>query len=164
MALRSVRLLAQGDLKQGAPVAPRPPARAATPAVTSGRPRDVDLQDRLRKMASARAQQKAAAQAAEAAACKRRTKRKKTALPGLITFKTMRIQVPCTISDMSGTGARLDFPETIRQSFGELEHLPGKCTLVMRADRLQVECEIVWRRDGGAGVRFLGPPVPVIRR
>lgn len=159
MALRTPRISAQ---TQPAPGSSRTLAASdalpVLPQMPTSRPRDTVLQERLRKIAAAQAVEKAAA---EQAPCNRRTRRKSTSLPGLITFKTMRLQVPCTIADMSGTGARLVLPATTSQTFGDLEHLPKQITLVMRADRMQVECEIKWRRTGSLGVRFLGPPVPL---
>jgi hypothetical protein len=126
------------------------------PAVKSAKPRDPALQERLRHIAETRAQQKAAAESAD---CKRRGKRKQTTLPGLIMFKSMRTQVPCTIADMSGTGARLTLNPSVARAH-DVEHFPAECTLVMRTDRMAVACEIVWRRDASLGVRYLGPPKP----
>jgi hypothetical protein len=128
------------------------------PRVTPARPRDQDFQDRIRQTATQRAAAEADAVTAD---CKRRSRRKPTTLPGLITFKTMRLQVPCTISDMSGSGARLTLPAGTARTYGDLEHLPDRLTLVMRVDRMQVDCEIKWRRPASLGVRFLGPPQPI---
>lgn len=133
----------------------RPPA---LPRFATARPRDQSLQERIRQTATQRAAIKAEAEAVD---CKRRSRRKTTTLPGLITFKTMRLQVPCTISDMSGSGARLTLPAGSTRTYGDLDHLPDRLTLVMRVDRMQVDCEIKWRRPGSIGVRFLGPPQPI---
>lgn len=94
-------------------------------------------------------------------ACNRRAKRKPMALPGLITFPNMRVTVNCVIADMSGTGAKLAIPAATAAQFGDLEHLPNRMTLLMLTDRLQVDCEVRWRRSGKLGVRFLGPPCPM---
>ncbi len=132
------------------------------PAKTPAKPRDAALQERLKLVAAAKTEKRlAATTAADAAACKRRARRKSTALPGLITFRTMRLQIACTIADMSGTGARLVLPISTAQSFGDLEHLPDQLVLVIRTDRVQLDCEIKWRRVGSLGVRFLGPPAPL---
>ena len=160
MTLRSPRILGAGlaptRVNQGrACRAERPEGLPQTKPATS---RDDALQTRLRQIAARQAATQAAAEPDE---CKRRVRRKQTSLPGLITFKSMRLQVPCTIADMSGTGARLKLPAGASQSFGDLEHLPDRITLVLRADRMQVDCEIKWRRTGSLGVRFLGPPVPL---
>jgi hypothetical protein len=114
-------------------------------------------------MAAARAEQKAAAEATEASACNRRTRRKATALPGLLMFKGMRMQVACTIADMSVTGARITISEVTAKTFGDMEHLPDKAILVMRADHMQVDCEVKWRKPGSIGLRFLGPPVALAK-
>lgn len=118
------------------------------------------LQTRMKTMALARANAKAASDA-DSEACKRRSRRKETALPAMLTFHNMRLTVPCTVADMSGSGAKLSFPSTMQQQFGDMEHLPEKCILVLKADRLQVDVQIMWRRQGKIGVRFLTPPRPM---
>jgi len=128
------------------------------PQLKASRPRDQVFQERLRRTAAQRAEGKAVAESTD---CKRRSRRKATTLPGLMTFKTMRLQVQCTIADMSGSGARLVLPAGTARTYGDLEHLPTNLTLVMRVDRMQVDCEIAWRRPGSLGVRFLGPPKPL---
>jgi hypothetical protein len=128
------------------------------PALKPARPRDPELVERLRRIAESRARRQAAATDVE---CKRKGRRKQTALPGLLTFKSMRAQVPCTIADMSGTGARLTLSHATARSFGDVEHLSAQCTLVIRADRMQVQCEIMWREGTSLGVRFLGAPQPL---
>lgn len=100
----------------------------------------------------------------EQATNNRRAKRKPTSLPALVTFQNMRISVQCTVADMSGTGAKLTFTKAAINQYGDLEHMPDQFTLVLRADRMQVDCEIKWRREGQIGVRFLGPPKPVEAR
>jgi len=41
-----------------------------------------------------------------------------------------------------------------------MTHLPDRFTLVLRQDKMDVDCEIVWREDWIIGVRFLGFPRP----
>lgn len=93
----------------------------------------------------------------------RRMKRRATTLPGLITFRNLRLQLPCTIADLSVTGARLNLWPAGRSVIGNLDDLPDEMVLVMRADRMQVACEVRWRRQDSLGVRFLGPPQPLAR-
>ncbi len=102
--------------------------------------------------------------AAEASACNRRSKRRQTALPGMMTFKGMRVGVVCTVIDMSGTGARIELPASSIKQLGGSDLLPDELTLILKADRMQVQCEVKWRRNGRIGVRFLGPPRPMERR
>lgn len=106
-----------------------------------------------------------AQRAAEAAKgdCNRKSKRRATALPAMMTFKGMRVAVPCTVIDMSGTGARLELPPSSIKQYGDADHLPDEMVLVLRADRMQVDCDIKWRRGGRIGVRFRGPPKPMNR-
>jgi len=144
--------------------AAHPGAIEAAKTLTRDEPADPPrglLQDRVRQVVAPKAAPTSSTTEVE---CKRRSRRKPTALPGLITFKTMRLQVPCTIADMSGSGARLQLTASGAASFGDLEHLPDRIVLVLRADRMQVECEIKWRRPGSLGVRFLGPQVPLAAR
>jgi len=102
-----------------------------------------------------------AGRAAESMECNRRSRRRSTALPALMAFHNMRVTVPCTVTDMSGTGARLELPPSSIKQFGDGEHLPDRLMLVLKADRMQVECEVKWRRAGRIGVRFLAPPRPM---
>ncbi|MEZ5851950.1 MAG: PilZ domain-containing protein [Hyphomicrobiaceae bacterium] len=133
------------------------PAQDNTPERTASV--QVDVRER---MAAALARKHVPAQQdAEAEVCNRRAKRKPTSLPAMITFPNMRVTVNCTIIDMSGTGAKLSITAATVAQFGDLEHLPGKMTLVMLTDKMQVECEVRWRSAGKLGVRFLGPPRPM---
>lgn len=118
----------------------------------------MSLQNRVRIIAMGRA-----AAAPQTEHCNRRSKRKPTALPAGLTFKGMRIAVPCTVADMSGTGAKIVLPAAAQYSFGDLEHLPSKLTLQLKADCMEIDCEVVWRRQGKLGLRFLSPPRPVPR-
>jgi len=92
---------------------------------------------------------------------KRRMKRRPLALPGIITFRHMRLQVPCTIADLSITGARLAVMPSGTSQLGDLNHLPDEIILIMRLDRMQVTCTVQWRQGTQLGVRFLGPPTPL---
>lgn len=68
--------------------------------------------------------------------------------------------VPCTIVNMSTTGACLaltDLPPNTDNSL----HLPAYFTLAIRVDRMEIDCGIVWRRGGQIGVRFLAAPRPM---
>lgn len=118
----------------------------------------MSLQERMKSMALKRVRQEAAVAAAEH--CGRRSKRKMTSLPGTITFPNLRVQVQCTILDMSGSGAQLELTEASQKQFGDIDHLPSRIVLIMRADRMQVDSEMVWRSGIRVGVRFLGPPRP----
>ncbi len=120
------------------------------------------LQARAKLVSQAMERAKALRAAEEAqSACNRKSKRRTTALPAMMTFKAMRVSVPCTVVDMSGTGARLELPPASLKQYGDADHLPDEMVLVLRADRMQVDCEVKWRRGGKIGVRFRGPPRPM---
>jgi hypothetical protein len=90
-----------------------------------------------------------------------RARRKETSLPGLMTFRNLRLELPCTIADLSATGARLYVPPTSLRLIGNLEHLPNELMLALRSDRTEVPCEIRWRRTNSLGVRFKGLALPI---
>ena len=56
---------------------------------------------------------------------------------------------PCTVRDISVSGAALDFQDQIR-----LIGIPEKFTLMLPDDGLTLSCRVVWRRDYRMGVTF----------
>lgn len=161
MAFGNSRLFSRN--KEASPSPVSKPAGDRSPGVTQvalPKPRNEALQERLRDIARAKAEQRSQSDVTD---CKRRSRRKTMTLAGLITFKTMRQQITCTIVDMSGTGAKLNVPAAVARAYGDMEHLPTQLSLVMRADRMKVDCEIAWRRPTSIGVRFLGPPKPIAK-
>ena len=114
-------------------------------------------QDRIKSITAARAT--AAKPAADTTgSCNRRSRRKSTALPAILTFPNMRLAVPCTVTDMSGSGAKVAIGDSSESTVGDVDDLPNRLTLILRADHMQVDCDVVWRRAGRLGLRFLGPP------
>lgn len=120
----------------------------------------MSLELRMKTMALKRAAVKAEVPGPEEA-CNRRSRRKSMALPAQMTFNNLRLTVPCTVADMSGSGARIALSGAMSHQYGDMEHLPKRLFLVLRADRMQIDCEIVWRRSGQLGLRFLSPPRPL---
>ena len=120
----------------------------------------MSLQSRMKAIGSARAAAPIARE--ETPPCKRRSRRKPLAIPGLLTFPNMRLAVPCTVTDMSGDGARVSLTPS-PDSQRDVNDLPKRLTLVMRLDHLFVDCDVVWRREGKIGLRFLGSPQPMPR-
>jgi len=53
---------------------------------------------------------------------------------------------PCTVRDLSATGAALDFPDLIR--------IPDEFTLFLPEEGLKLPCHVVWRREYRVGVAF----------
>ncbi len=64
--------------------------------------------------------------------------------------------IACTIRDTSSTGARL---EVIAQRGGNIsrDRIPDQFTLFMPADRLEVDCQVMWRQGAMVGVRYTSP-------
>jgi hypothetical protein len=56
---------------------------------------------------------------------------------------------PCTVRDISLTGAAIEFPERV-----SVIPIKKAFTLVMPDDRLKLPCRIVWQRDYRMGVTF----------
>lgn len=55
-------------------------------------------------------------------------------------------KIPCTIRDLSVTGAALEISGVHR--------IPAEFNLVMPEDGLKLPCRVVWRRDYRLGVTF----------
>ncbi|MAY61385.1 MAG: hypothetical protein CML29_04175 [Rhizobiales bacterium] len=56
--------------------------------------------------------------------------------------------VPCTVKDLSDTGAKIIFED------GFL--VPDKFTLFIEVDGIKIDCERVWTKGRSCGVRFTG--------
>jgi PilZ domain-containing protein len=59
--------------------------------------------------------------------------------------------IPCTVRDLSETGAKVKFDEGW--------FVPDRFTLFIDVDGIKVDCERVWFRGRDCGVRFVGPIV-----
>jgi hypothetical protein len=68
---------------------------------------------------------------------------------GLAACVTWPRPVPCTIADVSATGARL--------TTEYMDLLPDVFDLAMNADIMR-KCRVVWRKKGELGVKFLPNP------
>ena len=93
----------------------------------------------------------------------RRAPRKSSVIGGTITSKSMVAERPCKIVDMSATGAKIRLMPTSDQTRGLPSGVPDEFTLVLRVDRIEVDCEVAWRKDREFGVRFKGVPRPLAK-
>lgn len=98
------------------------------------------------------------------AANKRRSNRKSGKTPGLIYPGGVAASIPCTIADQSGLGARLLMQPGWVNPFRGLSSLGEKFTLVMRLDRMEVDCEIVRIAENEMGVKYTSLLRPVARK
>ena len=71
--------------------------------------------------------------------------RYRVAKPAQIEFG--RDKAPCTIRDLSVTGAAL-------QLSGRSATIPAAFTLIVPEDKLKIPCRVVWRRAYRIGVAF----------
>lgn len=90
--------------------------------------------------------------------------RKPSRMPGLIFPGGTMASIPCTIADQSIGGARLIMQPGWVNPFRGESSLKERLTLVMRLDRVEVECEIVRIEDNEMGVKFLSMMRPLSRK
>jgi PilZ domain len=95
---------------------------------------------------------------------KRQSRRKAYRTPGLIYPGGVAASIPCMITDQSVTGAQLLMQPGWVNPFRGISSLNERFTLVMRVDRMQVECEIVRLDDNTMGVRFVSVAKPIAAR
>jgi PilZ domain len=92
---------------------------------------------------------------------RRMAPRRRSTVPGLIYPDGKRTPVPCTIADMSVTGARLTFKKGWGDPFGLTAKALEDCLLVIRHDRVMYQCKVIRREDNEVGVRFLSAAQPL---
>jgi len=68
----------------------------------------------------------------------------------IILFNDRKSTLPCTVRDLSSTGARLRVESSIT--------VPGTFILVIELDGFEADCEVVHRRAKDLGVKFTSPP------
>lgn len=93
----------------------------------------------------------------------RKAPRKSSVIGGMITAKSMVAERPCKIVDMSATGARIRLMPTSDQTRGLPAGVPEEFTLVMKVDRLEVDCVVAWRKERELGIKFRGVPRPLAK-
>lgn len=74
--------------------------------------------------------------------------RRRILKPGTITFNGGGID--CTVRNISETGAALEVASPVG--------IPKDVTLIVEADNLKRECQVVWRKEKRIGVAFSKPP------
>jgi len=78
---------------------------------------------------------------------KRRLARHRILKGGLITVAGHHTAIPCTVRDLTESGARLRLQDAASL-------LPEPFELMIEIDGLEAECQVVWRRGGELGVSF----------
>lgn len=87
---------------------------------------------------------------------KRGAPRKVENLPAYITYTGVSNVIPGRVVDMSATGVRVELMPKGRASGVPFIELPEQFVLVLRLDRMEVDCQRIWQRDWFVGARFLG--------
>jgi hypothetical protein len=76
--------------------------------------------------------------------------RRRVLKSGIIAFNDRYSALPCTVRNLSTTGAHLRAEGSI--------NTPNTFELLIELDGFEANCEVVWRRDKEMGVRFLSAP------
>lgn len=95
---------------------------------------------------------------------KRWSSRRESASPGLVFPGGIAASIPCLIADQSVTGARLVMQPGWVNPFNGRSSIGQAFKLVMRVDRVEVDCEIVRIEENEIGVRFLSVMRPLVRK
>ena len=88
---------------------------------------------------------------------KRWAKRKLRNSVGTILFPGITVPYNCIIRDTSSTGARIEMIADKYNQDAATESVPNDFTLFITLDRMQVECQTMWRRGSKMGIRFTSP-------
>ncbi len=99
----------------------------------------------------------------EKGAEERRCPRRRVLVPGLINVPGYRLAIPCRVLDMSATGAGTVLDVGPRDRIKLARELPENLVLVLRHDRVEVDCRVQWRNGTHFGVRFLSGMRPMTR-
>jgi PilZ domain len=89
--------------------------------------------------------------------------RRKGNIPALIHLSGAVESIPCIISDMSTTGAKLDLRNGWDNPFRSAASSMDRLTLVVRMDRVMYDCRIIRRGEKELGVKFLSAPRPIAK-
>jgi PilZ domain-containing protein len=76
--------------------------------------------------------------------------RRRVLKSGVIAFNGRYSVLPCTVRNLSTTGALLRAEGSI--------NTPNTFELLIGLDGFEASCEVVWRKNEGIGVRFLAAP------
>jgi hypothetical protein len=84
----------------------------------------------------------------------RTTSRRRTLKAGVIAFNDRHSTLACGVRNISASGARLLVEGSVSP--------PDTFVLTVALNGLEADCQIVWRKEGEIGVRFVSKPRSVI--
>ena len=76
--------------------------------------------------------------------------RRRVLKAGIAASNDRHLTTPCTVRDLSATGARLRIEGS--------RTVPDTFELIIELDGLEANCQVVWRKGGEVGVKFVGAP------
>ena len=79
----------------------------------------------------------------------RRSLRRRVLKGAIIAYNDRRSTLPCTVRDLSETGARLRADNAISP--------PDTFTLIIELDGFEADCKVIWRKPPELAVTFVGP-------
>ncbi len=86
----------------------------------------------------------------------RMSPRRRVLKAGIAASNDRHLTTPCTVRDLSATGARLRVEGS--------RTVPDTFELIIELDGLEANCQVVWRKANEVGVRFVGAPRVVAAR
>ncbi len=86
----------------------------------------------------------------------RKASRRRVLKSGVIAFNDRFSALPCTVRDLSPSGAHLRVEGTT--------NVPNTFELIIELDGLEAQCEVAWRKGKEIGVRFSSAPRMVTPR
>jgi hypothetical protein len=87
---------------------------------------------------------------------KQRAPRRRVLKAGIIAFNDRHSTLPCTVRNVSDTGALIRMPGTLSP--------PDTFDLIIELDGLEASCTVMWRKGEDVGVRFNEPPRKIAPR
>jgi hypothetical protein len=76
--------------------------------------------------------------------------RRRVLKAGVVAYNDRHVTLPCTVRDVSATGARVRVEGSISA--------PDTFELIIDIDGFEANCHVVWRKGNEIGVRFLAAP------
>lgn len=100
---------------------------------------------------------------AEKGAEERRCPRRRVLVPGVISVPGYRLTIPCRVVDMSAMGAGTILDVRPKDRIKLAKELPDNVVLILKQDRVEVDCRVQWRNGTHFGVRFMSRMRPTTR-